>query len=373
MSTSLNLLDECAVCKDIFAGQESVYLECGHFFHGKCAQEWYTTQRPCKCPLCRAVFVTKAFFDGFGKTLPESVEWLRIKETAEHATRGMDFEEIMDFIGPLLFGLFGQGIHNVENPAIATAFMDTLASQLNFPFHFNAAERSFERAVENRMAEQVQHRMAEQVQQDLVDMHLTGQTMHPFLFGSFGDDDDTFVHLAFEFGPHPPVTFARPRQRSRFRRSRTRPRSRLHVQANVTPLTTAPPAVPLPPSEDDSQQATKRRRITRSGRSFASDDHDDGGVTSSKSNASSTSSRRRVSTTPAVPSSSSTVTPLSVTSASSSVTGKCDSCEKECDLMYCSRCLQSKYCSEACQKASWKRHKRTCEAHVGRDNFFEKG
>jgi hypothetical protein len=33
--------EECSVCKDEFGSQETIMLQCGHYFHGGCGQRWY--------------------------------------------------------------------------------------------------------------------------------------------------------------------------------------------------------------------------------------------------------------------------------------------------------------------------------------------
>ena len=47
-----------------------------------------------------------------------------------------------------------------------------------------------------------------------------------------------------------------------------------------------------------------------------------------------------------------------------SLLGRCDYCgklpEQQGLLKICSRCRKTRYCSQACQKASWKQHKRVC-------------
>ena len=39
-TNSPNKLEECSVCKDSFAGEETVLLKCKHYFHSKCGQQW---------------------------------------------------------------------------------------------------------------------------------------------------------------------------------------------------------------------------------------------------------------------------------------------------------------------------------------------
>ena len=39
----------------------------------------------------------------------------------------------------------------------------------------------------------------------------------------------------------------------------------------------------------------------------------------------------------------------------------CGFCQKECELLKCSRCKEVYYCDVVCQKADWKEHKKSCE------------
>jgi hypothetical protein len=50
-----NELDECSICLDDDK-ENKVKLMCGHIFHGKCIETWYTQKN--NCPLCRQV-ITK--------------------------------------------------------------------------------------------------------------------------------------------------------------------------------------------------------------------------------------------------------------------------------------------------------------------------
>jgi len=84
------------VCKDVFRGQETVRLECGHYFHSQCGQHWFREQRPCSCPLCRQSFVTQCHYDGSGLEKDESEEWVRIKaEAQEGDERRQGFESLV--------------------------------------------------------------------------------------------------------------------------------------------------------------------------------------------------------------------------------------------------------------------------------------
>eukprot|EP00038_Savillea_parva_P009384 m.183201 g.183201 ORF g.183201 m.183201 type:complete len:657 (+) comp15750_c0_seq1:362-2332(+) len=54
--------------------------------------------------------------------------------------------------------------------------------------------------------------------------------------------------------------------------------------------------------------------------------------------------------------------------SASDLLGRCDQCaklpEQQGHLKICSRCRKSRYCSQACQKAAWKQHKRVCVAEA---------
>ena len=41
---------------------------------------------------------------------------------------------------------------------------------------------------------------------------------------------------------------------------------------------------------------------------------------------------------------------------------KCRKCKKPCKALKCSRCKKATYCSKACQKSDWKRHKAHCKS-----------
>lgn len=92
----LQLDEECSVCKEVFRGQETVRLHCGHSFHSLCGQQWYKTQRPCSCPLCRQKFDTVCHYDATGAIQEESPEWVKIKaEAHESDQRRTGFERAL--------------------------------------------------------------------------------------------------------------------------------------------------------------------------------------------------------------------------------------------------------------------------------------
>ena len=46
------------------------------------------------------------------------------------------------------------------------------------------------------------------------------------------------------------------------------------------------------------------------------------------------------------------------------ITPACHSCRARQALRYCSRCLDTHYCSEDCQLDDWRGHRRTCAADI---------
>jgi len=120
--------DECSVCKDEFGQELTVLLSCGHYFHDRCGQRWFSSSSnlPCRCPLCRAQFKIAHYFDGDGLKCSESDDWKRLKEETEarnYLDPLQELRHIFEFMPSIFFSSFPLGFSLLSGEGDSSALI----------------------------------------------------------------------------------------------------------------------------------------------------------------------------------------------------------------------------------------------------------
>eukprot|EP00049_Salpingoeca_infusionum_P003577 m.68015 g.68015 ORF g.68015 m.68015 type:complete len:545 (+) comp12185_c1_seq1:461-2095(+) len=142
--------ENCSICLCEFESEQAVLLNCGHYFHSACCQEWYKTKQPCTCPLCRAKFEIRAHFDGERKLLDqEPDEWKAVQQEVRQR-RPTSGTVLADFL-QLIF-------HTIRAPGVEFELASPLLSSPGLERAMRAHVRRQHRLAVNRRHEAAQRR-----------------------------------------------------------------------------------------------------------------------------------------------------------------------------------------------------------------------